>query len=112
MYTTAQIISLINTGKTATFYNNRTWRRKAKEVLLKQNNECQVCKSKGKYNKAVIVHHVNHLKRYPELAYNEHYIDEQGNKHRQLIALCFCCHENEHPERFPKKIGFTNNEKW
>lgn len=49
---------------------------------------------KGKYSKAILVHHINHLKENPELALEIY--DKEGK--RNLISLCQSCHEEEHPE--------------
>ena len=114
MFTVSEIKELIKQHRTADFYNDRTWRKLSAEIRREQNNECQICKSKGKVSPAEIVHHVKHLKTNPELAYSRKYLDENGQEHRQLICVCFECHEQQHPERrwknFKKK--FTNRERW
>ena len=93
------IIHWIAVGELWRFYTSRTWKRQRKEVLALDNNECQKCKSQGKYKRATMVHHVNHLKDRPDLAMEVWYIDAAGVKRRQLLSLCDDCHEEEHPER-------------
>ena len=115
MYTTEQIIELIKSGNTHEFYNNWAWRKLSKQIRKEQNNECQLCKARGKFKPAHIVHHVKHLKQYPELAYSRYYY-EDGVRHRQLIAVCNSCHEALHPERGisknASKYKYTNQERW
>lgn len=111
--TTEYIKQLIETNRTDIFYNSRTWRNKAAAIKAIQNNECQYCKLKGKVASADIIHHVKHLRRYPELALKDFYIDEAGQKQRQLIACCFDCHEKIHGRRGKKhKKQYTNKEQW
>lgn len=76
------------------FYRRSAWRKVREEVLKLDQYECQVCKSRGKYSKAIIVHHVKHLEDYPELA-----LSIYDGKMRQLISVCRACHEALHPER-------------
>lgn len=90
---TKKLIKLIETGNTDSFYNWAEWKALRLDVLKLDNYECQICKAKGKYKKAVIVHHVKHLKENPELAL----CIWNGDK-RQLISVCKACHEDEHPE--------------
>ena len=113
MSNTEWIRELIREGNTAAFYNDRKWRALQAKVLHDQHYECQYCKAAGKYTRARYVHHVNHLKDHPELAYQEWYIDVHGERQRNLVACCFDCHEAQHPERFRKKrTGFLNDERW
>lgn len=109
-----EILKLIAENRLDLFYNSRFWRRLAHEVMREQNNECQLCKARGRYAPAKIVHHVKHLKDRPDLAYSRYYVDEQGNKQRQLLALCFACHEKAHGRVFKgntgKRKGYTNEE--
>ena len=113
MYTVTQIIELINKGNIQAFYNERFWRSFSKQIIKEQHGECQYCKRRGKYTKATLVHHVKHLRIHPELAYSRYYEDEQRNKHRQLVALCHSCHEEQH-ERIKVKNSnlYRNEERW
>lgn len=116
MLTVEQIKKLIEDNRLDIFYNSKFWRRFSRKVKQEQNNECQICKSRGKYSPAKILHHVKHLKERPDLAYSRYYTDENGAKHRQLLAVCFSCHEELHGRTFkvgtrPRK-GYTNEEKF
>lgn len=94
------------------FYVWGKWKRKRKEILEIDNNECQVCKSKGKYTKANTVHHVKFLDRFPELAL-ENYYEFAGEKYRNLISVCHDCHEEIHNHRKKKKPEKPlTEEKW
>ena len=86
------------------FYKNRPWRRKRKEILQRDNFECQHCKAIGLYAKATTVHHIKHYDKYPELALDDN----------NLIALCFNCHEAEHPDRLKvyEKKSEIHDELW
>lgn len=51
------------------FYQRQAWRNKRKEILKRDNNECQVSKSLGEVvTKKLIVHHIKPLEYFPELA--------------------------------------------
>lgn len=112
MIDTAFIIKCIRDDDVHRFYCRKEWKQVRDEVLSIDHNECQKCKSRGKYNKADIVHHIHHLKDYPELALNIY--DDEG--HRNLISLCQSCHEEEHPEerhKFRRKEdSYRNEERW
>lgn len=98
------------------FYVWWRWKQKRKEILDKDKCECQICKAKGRYRRAVVVHHVKHLKDHPELALCDCYLGADGKLHRQLISVCKECHETEcHPERMRKKERkrkFSTVERW
>ena len=59
----AWLLEQINAGNEHNFYICSEWLRIRAEVLRLDRYECQICKSKGRYKRAEIVHHVNHLKR-------------------------------------------------
>lgn len=107
---------LIASGNTHPFYVSGEWRSLSAYVLEKiDKNECQICKARKKYRKAIMVHHVNHVKRRPDLALDIWYIDADGNKRRNLISVCRQCHETVcHPERMHKKKAekFQTEERW
>lgn len=116
--TIKDIRQLIQSGDTHPFYVAKEWRRLQKKVLADDKGECQLCKAKGKYAPACIVHHVKHLKQHPELALSKYYVDADGNLQRNLISVCRRCHETVcHPERIkykqfkPKKKPLTD-ERW
>lgn len=114
MYTTEQIKKLILSGAEHDFYNDYYWRKLSHEVIHEQHGECQLCKSRGRYGKGIITHHVNHLKDRPDLAYSRYYIAEDGSKQRNLIAVCRSCHEVLHPMEWHKKRKerYQNEEQW
>lgn len=83
------MIVSIRQGDVMRFYNSSKWRKLRLKIIEKYNYECQHCKREGKVGKAEFVHHIKHLKDYPELGLHE----------PNLIPLCFYHHELEHPER-------------
>ena len=101
------------------FYHSKHFKRLKKEVLKIDHYECVMCKEKGKLSivkpslkRSGVVHHVNEVRKHPELALNLYYYDK-GIKKRNLITLCNSCHEFVH-ERFktsePKEQ--LNEERW
>jgi 5-methylcytosine-specific restriction endonuclease McrA len=108
------IRSLIEADNVHAFYTSGEWLHLKDDVLEEYKHECQDCKDRGKYTKATIVHHVKHLRKYPELALSKTYIDENGKEKLQLKPVCKDCHEYvEHPERLQwnKKKPLTE-ERW
>jgi 5-methylcytosine-specific restriction enzyme A len=106
---TSDIIKLIQSDNLITFYMSKDWKALRKEALIRDNNECQLCKAKGKYRKADCVHHMKEVKPHPELALT---LDN-------LQCLCNSCHNEVHgrdniwelnkPKGKPK---FVNEERW
>ena len=83
------------------------------------HNECQHCLRDGIYTRAEMVHHINEVRKRPDLALTREFIDPITNeKIINLVALCNSCHEKEHPDRFGNyrtQRGierFMNDEKW
>lgn len=112
-YSTAQIIDMIRKDDMRAFYNSWDWRKLSHAVIKENNNECYVCKMRGKYSPAILTHHVNELRKRPDLAYSRTFTDEQGNIKKQLIPLCFNCHEKIHERGFFKVSShFSNEERW
>lgn len=90
---------------TKAFYRSAAWNAKRAEVLVRDNNECQKCKSKGKFSKAECVHHVKHLKDRHDLALVD----------ANLTSLCCQCHNEEHPEKLHANVinrRVVSNERW
>lgn len=83
------------------FYLSKTWEITRSVVLRRDHYECQKCKDKGKVTKATCVHHIKHLKDYPELALTL----------ENLISLCDACHNEEHPEKFEEQNKKLNEKK-
>ena len=99
------IIKLIRSGNVHAFYKSGEWLAARAEILKEQKNECQICKSKGGYSEANIVHHIKHLKEHPELALVK----------SNLMAVCGACHNELHPEKAFKdrtKKKPINEERW
>lgn len=92
----ARLKSLIEDGKADAFYHWAAWERVRDEVLKLDNYECQLCKARGKHRRAVVVHHVKHMKERPDLALSVWGDDGE----RQLISVCKECHSEMHPEAF------------
>lgn len=89
----AELRGLLEAGREHEFYSWPEWRRLRSDVLTLDNRECQECKRRGRYAKAVIVHHVQHLRDRPDLALSIYDGDQ-----RQLESVCKRCHEALHPE--------------
>lgn len=92
-------IEYILQGKPLKFYKSRQWKDKRKEIIRRDNNECQSCKSKGRFSPANCVHHKIHLKDNPLL----------GLTNSNLISLCNSCHNLEHPEKTIKARGYRHD---
>lgn len=91
-----QLETLIENGHAERFYVWPEWDEMRKRVRSLDHNECVLCKARGKYTPAEIVHHVKHLQDRPDLALS---IYDPDSNERQLISLCRPCHEAQHPER-------------
>lgn len=97
------LCGLIEAGDVHPFYVSSEWRRISHEVKEMDRNECQLCKARGRYHRAELVHHVNHLRRAPALALDIWYTDGEGQRQRNLLSVCRDCHETVcHPERMRK----------
>ena len=101
----------IKKGNTGYFYTSRTWRKKRKEIINRDDRECQICKQNGRVTveieeEPLIVHHVKELKDYPELAL----------VNDNLLTVCNNCHETAcHPKRLGKyqeRKRFISEERW
>lgn len=96
------------------FYIWSRWLAKRAEVLRIDKGECQTCRHKYKrYRKATTVHHVNHLKKRPELALEIYYRDPVTHENkRNLISLCHECHEEEHERIKREQKEPLTEERW
>lgn len=106
---------LIQADKVERFYYTDDWKELRQDVLEYFHYECQECLKLGRYTRAECVHHVNEVKKKPELALSRYYIDRRGKQQYNLIPLCNECHNIAHPEKGLKNIKkerFTNEEKW
>lgn len=108
-----QLQAMIETGTSDDFYDWAEWIDTRRKVLELDRQECQICKRCGRYRRAVIVHHVKHLRDRPDLALS---VFDPETEERQLVSVCRACHENQHPERGlkrPKKIvKLITEERW
>lgn len=95
--------TLIASGDVHPFYCSSQWVGLSHRVLDMDRHECQICKQRGRYKCAELVHHVNHVKDAPDKALDIWYQDADGNEQRNLISVCKDCHETVcHPERLHK----------
>ena len=60
MVTQEQIRQWLADSNDLAFYVSYDWKKKRREVLAMDKYECQVCKARGRYNRATMVHHVKH----------------------------------------------------
>lgn len=102
----------ISADNVDSFYHWKDWEQLRTEVLRMDNHECQICKRKGRYRRADIVHHVKHLKDRPDLA-----LSIWDGEERQLVSVCRQCHEDLHPERtvryrYGKTVKPITEERW
>lgn len=99
-----EIVELIQTDNLMKFYKSKEWKALRLKALKRDNYECQICKSKGKYKRAENVHHMKEVKTHPELALD---LDN-------LQCLCVRCHNDVHDrlEQKEKKRRFWNEERW
>lgn len=108
-----QLRGLIADGAETRFYFWPEWRDDLRPRVLKLDRyECQLCKARGRYSRAEIVHHVKHLRDRPDLALS---IWDPDTGERQLVSVCKTCHEQEHPEaltRYEPKREPVTAERW
>ena len=111
------LAEMIRKGKEREFYLSPEWDRLRQEVLREDRYECQLCKAQGRYHRAEIVHHVNEIKKHPELALTKEIEGTDGTKTRNLLSVCWVCHNTVcHPGRLERykyrSHGFTQAERW
>lgn len=105
------IEQLIRENKLYKFYKHPEWIKKKEDILKRFHNECLWCKEKGKITKAVEVHHIQYVKKYPELALDE-FFTYKGKQYRNLVPLCHDCHDRAHERMKYKKRKQLNEERW
>lgn len=105
---------LIKKDRIQLFYYSEDWKELREEVREELHNECQECLKRGHYTKAECVHHVNEIRVRPDLALSKYYMDQNGNRQRQLVPLCNKCHNMIHDKlkNWQQKDKFQNEEKW
>lgn len=105
------ITNLIQEDKLYKFYKSKEWIKLRDEILSRSHYECAKCKEKGKISRAVTVHHVQYVKKHPELALSRTYT-YNGEEYLNLLPLCHDCHDEEHKRmKFKQKKQF-NEERW
>ncbi len=111
----AFINNLIDNDQLDVFYHRKEWKRLKKSILKCDHYECQKCKESGRLtilNDSSPVHHVKEVKTHPWLALSKYYYDVNGHRQRQLISLCFDCHNEIHNRFCRNENKFMNEERW
>lgn len=109
MYSVEQIRQLISDGNKKKFYDDSYWKKLAKEILERDNNECQECKKEGKLTikqqkKKLDIHHIKELETNPELAYVKDNLETVCVHHHNIL--------DEKAFNVNKKEKFMNEERW
>lgn len=92
---------LMAEGQLHKFYTSTAWEHLRTQVLCDNKGECQWCKAHGLYVPAVVVHHVQYVRRHPDLALSRNY-QYGGVEYTNLIPLCRKCHELAHGSRWSR----------
>ena len=71
----AWIRELIREDKIYLFYKTDEWLDLRADVMRDAHNECQHCLKEGIYTRAEMVHHINEVRKRPDLALTREYID-------------------------------------
>lgn len=116
---------LIKENKLEKFYHDSEWLKVKAQVRKLDHNECQQCRREGRMTlyhdedkrRQMSVHHKKPVRKYPELALSIFYVDENGQKKRNLELICESCHNKEHKKfkkesRTTNRKKFVNEEKW
>lgn len=108
-----QLQAMLADGTSNRFYDWPEWDQVREHVLAMDHWECQICSQRHRYRKAVLVHHVKHLKDRPDLALS---VVDEATGERQLLSVCRSCHEELHPERMRRKsfsfVSPLTEERW
>jgi 5-methylcytosine-specific restriction endonuclease McrA len=89
------LVALVRAGR---FYESWAWKTLRAQVLAEHKGECQICKSRGLFRHATVVHHVQYTDRHPELALSRTY-EYGGKEYQNLVPVCRDCHERLHNHR-------------
>lgn len=92
------IPKLITENDIHAFYVCHAWLHLRNEALKEQHHECQICKTKGLYVPATVVHHIKTIRQAPWLALTK----------SNLLCLCDSCHYEIHHKSKPK----WDDERW
>lgn len=99
------IRELIAEDRLYRFYKCDDWVNLRGQVMFDAHFECEDCAARGKYEPAYLVHHDREVRDYPELALSRYWFDEKGERHKQLWALCYNCHEVRHGRAYRGRVG-------
>lgn len=83
------LVQLIREDRMVKFYQCKQWRKLRKKALVRDHNECVMCRKSGKYHRCENVHHIQEVKLRPDLALS---LDN-------LMCLCIE-HHNEVHDRY------------
>lgn len=97
-----KIQSYLAVNKNYRPYQLKEWKILRSAALKRDNNECQDCKSVGKFSHAKEVHHIKDKRVRPDL-----FLDLSN-----LICLCKDCHNKRHERLKSNKPKFENEERW
>lgn len=105
------IRELIRRDRLIEFYLSPEWRRLRASVLAECCSECQLCRRRGFYAPADTVHHVQFVRKHPELALSRTYRTPEGKEAVNLLPVCHKCHEEIHRRRKSERPPVTP-ERW
>lgn len=108
------LLYLIANNNLSQFYHLKVFKDVKAKVFKDLHYECQECLKENKLTVVFLsdpLHHVKEIKEFPSLALSEYYNDELGNLQRNLLPLCYECHNKVH-NRFQKNEEFINEERW
>lgn len=63
-----RLLEEIRRGNVSVFYKDSRWLKKRRDILKRDNKECQLCKQEGRVGRGECVHHIKHLRDRPDLA--------------------------------------------
>lgn len=121
------IEDLIEKDELWRFYKTPEWKKLKQQVLIDNHYECRICRNRGvitRYDEGQdgsrtllsTVHHINEVRKRPDLALTRYYTDHEGVSRENLIPICKNCHNDIHHRTFhgawKKKAGFANDERW
>ena len=110
--TVSEIKDLIKQGELYKFYKSKAWKELKERILKENHHECKWCKESGRINRAVTVHHVQFVKKHPELALSRTYT-YNGKTYDNLIPLCHDCHDKAHDRmKYKPKAKPLTEERW
>lgn len=97
-----ELKKLIKDDQVFKFYHWKEYKRLRHITKRRDNNECQVCKRRGKHSSYGACHHLKEVKDYPELALRLDNVE----------IVCKTCHNELHPEKFGDRESGFMNEEW